>query len=257
MSMRIKIFFALCVGALAFGSAFGQHYVGAKVGYGSGSVRLFPQQETGMIWGMYSGGLSWKYYSTEKYVGGVQVDLEFMQKGYKHLKPYAPMPEDTTTMYYRYVNSVQLPLIWQPHVYLFNRSLRVFLNLGLVFSYNIDSHYKWTSDQEGLIEEGTYDMILVRDNRWGYGLCGGFGMSVLMNRFEIMAEGRYYYGYSDILKNRNKYADNPLRSPLDNINISIGMYYRLGKGGLLSAPSKRAAARMLKKESKELEKNEK
>lgn len=239
----------ICLCTVALTSAHAQHYIGAKVGYGSGSVRIFPPQETGMLWGMYSGGVSWKYYSKEKYVGGVQVDLEFMQKGYKQDMPYAPMPEDTTTTYHRFVNSVQMPLIWQPHVYLFNRSLRVFLNLGLVFSYNIDSRYEWTSQTDGLIEKGTHDMILVRDNRWGYGLCGGFGMSVLIKRFEIMAEGRYYYGYSDVLKNRNKYADNPLRSPLDNINVSIGMYYRLGKGGLLSAPSKRAAAKMVAKES--------
>lgn len=230
--------------------------MGAKVGYGSGSVRLYPKQETGSVWGLYSGGVSWKYYSSEKYVGGVQVDFEFMQRGYKHETPYEGLPDDTTTTFHRKVNSLQLPLIWQPHVYLFNRSTRVFLNLGLVFSYNINSDYQWKSGIEGLIEKGTYNMLLVRDNRWGYGLCGGFGMSFIMDRFEIITEGRYYYGYSDLLKNRNKYQFNPLRSPLDNISISVGMYYRLSSQGILSPKSKRAMEKELKREAEESLKTE-
>ena len=57
-------------------------------------------------------------------------------------------------------------------------------------------------------------------------------------------EARYYYGYSDILKNKTKYQGNPLRSPLDNINLSMAVYYRLSKEGIRSAPSRNVARKM-------------
>ena len=54
---------------------------------------------------------------------------------------------------------------------------------------------------------------------------------------------RYYFGYADLMRNMNKYYDNatdgaenpfrstPLRSPLDNINISVTLAYRFNKVG--------------------------
>ena len=69
---------------------------------------------------------------------------------------------------------------------------------------------------------------MTRDPRWGYGLCGGGGFSVLFGRFEAAFEARYYLGYSDVLRNGTKYTGNPNHSPLDNINLSLAVYYRLG-----------------------------
>ena len=91
--------------------------------------------------------------------------------------------------------------------------------------------------------KGTYDFKLPRDNRWGYGLAGGGGIAFLIRRFELNFRVRYYFGYSDIVRNRNKYYDNnsdgaenpfwatPLRSPLDNLMISVGLNYRFNKQG--------------------------
>mgnify|MGYP000206924585 CR=1 FL=1 len=82
-----------------------------------------------------------------------------------------------------------------------------------------------------------------RDNRWGYGLAGGGGIALLIRRFEINVRARYYFGLSDIVRNRNKYADNgidgsenpfwatPMRSPLDNLTVSVGLSYRFNKEG--------------------------
>lgn len=245
---RIVLIFTLGFIMIALCAAQAQHYVGVRAGYGSGSIRLFPKAETSMVWGLYSGGVSYKYYSDVKYVGAVQIDMQLLQKGFNWLTVDTRTPDDTTTTYSRTVNSIDLPLMWQPHFYLFNRSMRIFLNLGLVFSYNINSTYKWASPERGVYDSGTYEMQTPRDNRWGYGLCGGAGLSVFIRRFELAVEGRYYYGYSDILRNKNKYADNPIRSPLDNINISMALYYRLNKEGLRSAPSKRVAEKIAKRE---------
>lgn len=240
---------AFIFASLAGGYA--QHYIGLRAGYGSGSVRLFPVEETKSIWGLYSGGLSYKFYSDVKYVGAIQIDLQLLQKGFKWMKVYDPTQQpivDTTTSYSRRINTVEMPIMWQPHFYLFNRSLRVFINLGVTFSYNFSSTYKWESQWSGIIESGKYDMITPRDNSWGYGLCGGGGLGLLMGRFEVNAEARYYFGYADILRNKTKYAPNPIRSPLDNLNISLGVYYRLGKGGIRSAPSKRLAEKIKQRE---------
>lgn len=44
----------------------------------------------------------------------------------------------------------------------------------------------------------------------------------------MLIEGRYYFSYGDIMRNSAVYAGNPVRSPLDNIAVSLGFYYRLG-----------------------------
>lgn len=112
------------------------------------------------------------------------------------------------------------------------------------------SEYYYKSKKAGIYEEGPYQRQITRDARWGYGLCGGAGIGFLIRRFEIAVEGRYYFGYSDVLRNGTKYQGNPTHSPLDNINISLAFYYRLSKEGIRSAPSRGVAQRMLEAEEK-------
>ena len=90
---------------------------------------------------------------------------------------------------------------------------------------------------------GDYTFKTPRDNRWGYGLAGGGGIALLIDRFELNFRVRYYFGYADILRNRNRYADHgidgsenpfaqtPMRSPLDNLMISVGVNFRFNKEG--------------------------
>lgn len=51
---------------------------------GGGSARFKPAKETGYEWGLYSGGLSYKFYSDTKYVGAIEIDLMFTQKGFNY-----------------------------------------------------------------------------------------------------------------------------------------------------------------------------
>ena len=225
-----------------------QHYVGIRGGYGGGGCRFFPKRETRTLMGMYTAGVAWKYYSKERAVGGIGAELEFLQRGFE----YSQLAQSDTS-YLRRINSVSLPLIWQPHVYFMNRHMRVFLDLALTFSYNINSTYADRSRKNGIFSQGDYPMLLYRDNRWGYGLMGGFGVGILFGRFEVAAEARYYFGYSDILKNANKYPGNPRQSPLDNYNIAAALYYRLSKYDIQAPQGRRAAARARSKELKEFE----
>ena len=189
-------------------------------GYGSSGGRFEPSQETKTIWGSYSGGVSWRYYGEQKFVGGFGIDLEFMQQGYSFVQNAALVEDKKDYLYYtRNLNSIVMPIVWQPHVYLFKKKLRVYIEAAATFSYNMSSTFE--NQKENI--SGDYPFKLVRDNR-----------------------ARYYFGYGDIMKNRNKYSDNatdgaenpfsatPLRSPLDNINISIGVSYRFNKKGFNS-----------------------
>lgn len=249
-----------------------QHYLGVRGGFGGGTgSRFYPKYtEQTTLWGLYNAGVSWKYFTSQKYVGGTQADLLFMQQGYKEFSPlyslgrypgsYTPdgelIPGDSTGYYSRRVNSVVVPLMWQPHIYMFQRNLRVFLNLGVTFSYNISSTYELGSQENGIFDKGDYNFQLTRDNRWGYGLVGGGGLGYSFGRVEVLAEVRYYIGYSDLKKNWNKYWDseealnNRLRTPLDGLQASFGIYYRFGKKGILSAPSPRVEQKLREREEK-------
>lgn len=224
-----------------------QHYIGAKIGYGGANGRFYPARETGMFWNNYTGGISWKYYSEQQIVGGVGAELEYQQRGYKI---YDGNKSDSTDYTLRRVNSITMPLIWQPHLYFFNRKLRVFVNAAFTITYNTgigDSETKFTWRRNNVTGDVTrtsvttpYKFITARDNRWNYGIFGGFGFGVLFGRCEIFAEARYYYGMSDIIRNKTKYTFQQefLRSELDNLYINVGFFFRIGKGGIKAPPLK-------------------
>lgn len=230
--------------------AHAQHYFGVRGGYGSGSSRFYPQQEMGTVWGLYSGGVSWKFYSSEPYVGGIEVDALLMQQGFRRYSKtivQQDFPGDTTGYSQRKMNTVMVPLFWQPHMYMFKQRMRLFLNLGVTFSYVIDSREIIGSRINGVVSDEVYEMRTTRDNRVGYGLCGGFGATwATGRRLEVFAEARYYFGYSDILKNRTKYESNPMRSPLDGLQLAIGAYWRVGRGGIRSPQNRPSEEYILK-----------
>ncbi len=251
MKYRIAIILALILSVAPFAKGLAQHTIGINAGPTVGSFRPYPALETKSVAGLYTGGLSWRYYSPQLAVGSVGVDIEFLQRGFSYA-PYAAFTEEGETDYYytRKLNSIMVPLVWQPHVYMINRRVRLFLDAAITFSYNMSSSYTNDAADHYYHKEdwkGDYIYKTARDNRFGYGLMGGVGINYLFGRFEIMARMRYYFGYSDIVKNRNKYYGNnidgsenpffysPIRSPLDNVTLSFGLNYRLGRGAGFSS----------------------
>ncbi len=243
----ILIIITFVVTLIPFSELRAQHTIGVAAGSGIGYFRPYPSQETRTVTGLHSGGISWRYYTAERYVGAIGIDVEFFQRGYS-FAPFAYAADEGSeySYYTRRYNSIMVPIIWQPYVYMFRNHVRVFLDAAATFCYNTGGTYDNDAFEEynmGGVYEGDYEMKTARDNRWGYGLMGGIGIAYIAGRFEIMARGRYYFGYSDILKNRNKYyngsndgAENPFtyytptRSPIDNITVNFGINYRLGKG---------------------------
>lgn len=228
-----------------------QHTLTIVGGTGSTYARFYPYEETKWIWMAESYGLSWRYYSDKpRFVGAVGIDLDFMERGYTYGYGYTSEYIDdkevrTYEFYQRNYKSLMLPLVWQPHFYLANNRLRLFVEAAFVLSYNFSSDYSYEYDRH---PAGKYEWKVPRDNRFGYGLSGGVGFAVLIKQLEIGFKARYNFGYSDILKNRNKYYSNttdkingeigpnpfgytPMRSPVDNLTFSLTLGWRFNKRG--------------------------
>lgn len=222
-----------------------QHLIGVTGGAGTSSIRFYPLRETKSLTTGPNFGLSWRYYSLPRFVGAVGVDLELMQRGFSYGYTYtSSMDEEGMEIrdysyYNRKLNSIMMPIVWQPHFYVAKRHVRLYLEAAFTISYNFGGEYDY-DDQEW---SGKYDWRLERDNRWNYGLAGGGGFALLFGRYELGVRARYYFGYADLMKNMNKYYDNatdgyenpftitPLRSPLDNLTLSITLGYRMSKDG--------------------------
>ena len=223
-----------------------QHTLTLTGGSGVSTARFYPAEMTKWLWGSETAGLSWRYYSDKpRFVGCVGVDLEFLERGFSHGYAYTSEIKDdkeirTYQYYTRNINSLMLPIVWQPHFYLAQNRLRLYIEAAFVLSFNISANYSYENDR---FPAGKYEWKVPRDNRFGYGLSGGAGFAVLLGQVELGIKAKYNFGYSDIMKNRNKYYSNttdgrenpfyytPLRSPLDNINVMFTIGWRFNKRG--------------------------
>ena len=250
--MRLRNILICLTAALGAGlsDAGAQHTLTAVAGTGISTARFYPDEETRTLWGAHDIGVSWRYYSpTPRFVGAMGADLEYIRRGFSLGYTYTTEIVDDKEIrnyeyYTRRINTLMLPLVWQPHFYMARNHLRFYIEAAVFFSYNMSSTYVY--DDNPSKGGGDYPYKSVRDNRLGYGLAGGGGLAFLIRRFELNFRVRYYFGYSDIVRNRNRYADNandgsenpfyatPLRSPLDNLNISVGLSYRFNREGFES-----------------------
>jgi hypothetical protein len=218
-----------------------QHTLSVTAGGGMTNARLYPAQEMRSIWGVVTSGVSWRYYTAERFVGGIGADLEYMQRGFCY-SPDAYRHEDKKdyNYYTRKVNSLVVPMMWQPHFYLFKNHVRVYLEAGVTFTFNLSATYT----NEMTKTEGRYKFKDIRDNFMEYGLAGGGGIDFIIKQFEFGFRARYYFGFSDLMRNRNKYYDNvtddknenpfyltPLRSPVDNLMFTFRIGYRFNSLG--------------------------
>ena len=239
------VLMVVAVVAMGWQTASAQHTAGVFGGIATGNARFMPVQETKTLYGLTNFGLSWRYYSLPRFVGAVGADLEFLQRGFKYGYTYTTYLDDKGieqrdySYYTRRLNSVMLPMVWQPHVYMAKNHLRLYLEAAFTLSYNFGGSYEYDDKPD----HADYDWRLERDNRFSYGLAGGGGFALLFGRYELGMRARYYFGYGDLMRNMNKYYNNatdgpenpfrltPMRSPLDNVTINITLGYRFNKEG--------------------------
>ncbi len=245
-----------------------QHTFGIMGGYGTASESIYPSVTGRTMYGLPNGGVSWRTYSEQSVVGCFGLDLHYMQRGFS-LAPYTPTTtegEEVELDYYtRKINSIMLPIVWQPHFYMLERRVRVFFEAAATFSYDFSSTYDNDYERQLALDyggeddgsySGTYEYMTARDNRFGYGLAGGGGLALLFGRFEILGRVRYYFGLSDVVRNRTKYYSNmidgaenpfsvsPIRSSINNLIINFGVNYHFGPEGFASWGVKKVKAKI-------------
>ena len=136
---------------LGVGRASAQHTIAVTGGGGFSSARFYPAQEMIPVWGTYSTGISWRYYSMPRFVGCIGIDVELMQRGFSFV-PYPSRYDDNPNYpnkqsmphYTRKYHSIMIPLVWQPHVYLFKRHMRLYIEAAPTFCYNFASTFENT-----------------------------------------------------------------------------------------------------------------
>lgn len=245
-----------------------QHTFGVMGGYGTASEAIYPAVTGRTMYGLPNAGVSWRTYSSQQVVGCFGLDLQYIQRGFS-FSPYTSTGADDETVeldyYTRKINTLMVPIVWQPHFYMLERRVRVFFEAAVTFSYDFSSTYNNDYARQLMLDAGgeddgsyggKYDYMTARDNRFGYGLAGGGGLALLLGRIEILARARYYFGLSDVVRNRNKYYSNmidgsenpfstsPVRSSINNFIINFGVNYHFGPEGFASWDVKKVKAKI-------------
>lgn len=201
-----------------------EHYVGVRGGYAMGSIRFEPSRPTKMKMGLMVGGLVYKFdVPAQKYVGCIEADVNWSQKGYRVRRYF-----DSEEVSERVWNVIEVPILWQPYLPLGKGGSRFYLSAGPYVSYAVDSRMKEFNEVTGeVLAKGKYEYDPTRDNRWEYGVTFGAGFLVAIRRFSISAEFRYNIGLSDLYKGVTKYEGNPFRSPADQMAVTLGVNYKI------------------------------
>lgn len=208
-----------------------KHYVGVKGGYGVGSGRFEPTRQNELHLGLYNFGLMYMFDAVSKgnkYVGAVQIELEYMQKGFTY-----HLYRDSEEVQSRDYAVIQIPILWQPYLPLSkNGYSRFFINAGPFINYIVDtgSQRRYNIKTGVTTQSGPYKWDPMRDNRFEYGIAAGAGFKIGIKRFAVVAEFRYNITFSDLMKGVEKYPSNVFfRSPIDQMNVSLMLVYRLTK----------------------------
>ncbi len=121
--MRLRNILICLTAALGAGlsDAGAQHTLTAVAGTGISTARFYPDEETRTLWGAHDIGVSWRYYSpTPRFVGAMGADLEYIRRGFSLGYTYTTEIVDDKEIrnyeyYTRRINTLMLPLVWQPH----------------------------------------------------------------------------------------------------------------------------------------------
>ncbi|CDN31150.1 hypothetical protein BN938_1053 [Mucinivorans hirudinis] len=208
------------------------HYFGLRGGYGIGKERFEPLRLSEGYKGLLNLGLIYRFDApSQKYVGCVEIDLNYAQKGFAY-ETYI----ESNRIYSRKYTLIELPILWQPYLPLSEKNgmSRLYLSIGPYLGYSLSSDYRIYEKSTGAtIEEGVYEYNTIRDNRLECGLILGGGLQFgILRNLNFGIEFRYQIMLSNVLKGKNKVQDNPFFSPVDNMSLSAGLSYKIftGKG---------------------------
>lgn len=221
-------------------------YIGVRGGMNGGNITVQPFIPKKTNWGNYEGGIVFRRISGDKWVGGIQTELSYVQTSFKFLEK-----NESDSSYIRSMTSLELPFMWHPY-YGFGKkqNFRVFLNAGAYLSYMINSKYEYIDNFDLTSTYNRSDKYAFNrhlDVRLGYGLMGGAGFEVMLTKhIQMNVEFRYKFSFSDIWKYKSK-VDPALSAPTEaekaqmfgvtdysqsqvtQMGVSFGLMYRFGK----------------------------
>lgn len=204
------------------------HHIGIRGGYGLGSMRREPAKENvGLPFGLLNFGISYRFdVPAQKYVGTIEVDLGFMQKGFAYKFAF-----DEDRAYARMYNVVELPILWQPYLPLGKGGSRFYISAGPFLSYAFGGEEREYDDKtKEIYSTNKYKYDTMNDYLWGFGITAGGGFFIAIKRFAISAEFRYTIGLSDIMRGPEFVEGNPFRTPVDQMSVSLGVHYKFSIG---------------------------
>ncbi|NOU19140.1 MAG: PorT family protein [Bacteroidales bacterium] len=195
-----------------------QTYIGIKSGYSLfSSISFKPDLKATAFPGKKPDfGLILKYYDNKW--AGFQGEINFTQRGY--IVPF----KDTAKLQH-VSNYVEIPIFFQVHSDI--AGLYFHINLGCYAAYLLSA--KQGVDTTGKMVLQNYDLNILRDNRFDYGLIGGAGISYEFGWGVIQVDARMSYGYTDLYDYR--YTGMPEKSNALVQNISISYMYNFSKLG--------------------------
>jgi hypothetical protein len=184
--MRLVFFAGLLLYPFCFSIA--QTYIGVKGGANLSQVAFTPSIEQ-QVMIFYNAGLVFQHFE-EKHAG-VQLELNYTQKGFKEIK-------DSVNAYSRTIQYLELPFM--SHFYAGTEKSNVFLNLGPYLGYNVSA--KETITASTLVEAKSYTFTGA-DNRFDLGFLAGIGIHKQFKFGTLQLEGRISHGLSNILNSMN------------------------------------------------------
>jgi hypothetical protein len=135
----------------------------------------------------YYGGAGLRFLNSKN--AGVQIELNYGTRGYRNTI-------DSLNFEGRMYDVIELPLL--THLRFGQGKFSTYLHVGSMIDYVLRARRETFANDELTVVD--YELQANRDNRWNYGLIGGFGISYEIGPGRLQAEGRYNYYFGSIEK---------------------------------------------------------
>nr|WP_246392411.1 porin family protein [Microbacter margulisiae] len=180
--------------------------MGGTYGATLSSVSFYPQITQSLLLGR-TAGITGCFVSEPHF--GLQFEVNYSQRGWKE--------QNGSSFYQRQLNYVEMPIMTH---FFTNGRIGWFLNLGPKFGYLLSE--KPTTNLTSLTNP---EYTAAISSHFDYGICAGSGFELHTKPFNVVLEGRYSYGLSDIFPNRS--TDYFESSGNQVISITLGLMFRL------------------------------
>ncbi|MDR1898148.1 MAG: PorT family protein [Prevotellaceae bacterium] len=190
-----------------------QHYVGIKGAQGYTTIQALPVFDRTSLQ-TFSPGILYRY--EHKKYAALQIEMNYINKGYiKDLDTMRNTPEIANR-----ITSIELPMMAQGFIRL--GIFRPYLTGGATVGYILNRSTQVKGEQSQSYKFDKYD------RKFEYGIAGGGGLAVAIQKFEIQAECRYHYNFSFlrdpiIPEQQNTYLNST------QLMFSVSLLYRLSK----------------------------